>query len=30
MVHYCDHTWVRDDAMTKQCLKCKAYKGVKQ
>jgi len=26
---YCDHTYVRDDEYTKQCIKCKQYKGVK-
>jgi len=25
---YCDHAWVREDQLTKQCLKCGQYKGV--
>lgn len=27
---YCDHVWVREDQLTKQCLKCGDYKGVSE
>lgn len=26
--YYCDHIWVRDDAHTKQCVKCKTYSHI--
>ena len=29
MTEYCDHTWVRDDATTTQCLHCGTYAPVR-
>jgi hypothetical protein len=27
---YCDHSWTRDDAHTKQCVRCGTYAEIRE